>query len=138
MSTWNRSISIAAALTLALGALVPAASAAPSKKKDPNKAQAKSKNADHAGPEAYLAGDVRRKKAKEDIKPQVDYDAFRFQLELQVADKRRAQMDTLQKIIQLGTSEKEMPDLLFRYAELAWEESRYFFFEANRKDDEWL
>ncbi|NDD91214.1 hypothetical protein EBZ37_03925, partial [bacterium] len=29
-----------------------------------------------------------------------------------------------------------MPTLLFRLGELYWEESKFFFFEANRKDDE--
>ncbi len=130
-----------ACLGAILGLAVPAPALAIAKKKDAReqaKAQKEQKDTRHAGPEAYLAGDVRRKKAKEEFKPQVEYDAFRFTLELQVADKRRSQMDTLQKIIQLGTSNQEMPDLLFRYAELAWEESRYFFFEANRKDDDWL
>ena len=117
----------------ALLAALPAAAVTPKNKKDKDKKEASS-----VGPDASLAGDVRRKKPKEEYKPQIDYDAFRFQLELQVADKRRAQMETLQKIIQLGASEKEMPDLVFRYAELAWEESRYFFFQANAKDDEWL
>jgi tetratricopeptide (TPR) repeat protein len=96
------------------------------------------KQQSQSGPDASLAGDVRRKKVKEEYGPQVEYDAFRFQLELQVADKRRAQMETLEKIIALGASDREMPDLIFRDAELCWEESRYLFFEANRKDDAWI
>jgi cellulose synthase operon protein C len=96
------------------------------------------KQQSQSGPDSSLAGDVRRKKVKEEYGPQVEYDAFRFQIELQVADKRRAQMETLEKIIALGASEREMPDLIFRDAELCWEESRYFFFEANRRDDTWM
>ena len=47
-------------------------------------------------------------------------------------------MVTLKKIISLGSTDKEMPDLIFRYAELAWEESRYCFFETNRTDDDFI
>src|SRR5690606_3359502 len=54
----------------------------------------------------------------------------------QVADKRHAQIDSLKKIIGYSTDEKETPKLLFRLGELYWEESRHFFFEANRKDDD--
>ena len=32
--------------------------------------------------------------------------------------------------------ETETPDLLFRLGELYWEESKFYFFEANRKDDD--
>ncbi len=99
--------------------------------------KATKKQASQTGPDSSLAGDVRRKKVKEEYAPEVTYDAFRFQIELQVAGKRRAQMETLEKIIALGASEHEMPDLIFRDAELCWEESRYFFFEANRQDDTW-
>ncbi|MHB8419856.1 MAG: tetratricopeptide repeat protein [Myxococcales bacterium] len=92
-----------------------------------------------SGPDISLAGDVRRKKPKEEeARPALSYDSFRFHLELQVAGQRRAQMDTLKKIIALGSSDKEMPDLIFQYAELSWEESRYLFFEANRRDDDYI
>ncbi len=90
------------------------------------------------GPDVSLAGDVRRQKKHEEYRPAVEYDAFRFELELQVASKRNDQLETLGKIIALGSSDKEMPDLLFRYAELLWEESRYLFFEANREDDDYI
>ncbi|MHB1844301.1 MAG: tetratricopeptide repeat protein [Deltaproteobacteria bacterium] len=81
---------------------------------------------------------MHRKKKQEEYRPAVEYDAFRFELELQVASKRQDQMETLKKIIALGSSDKEAPDLLFRYAELLWEESRYLFFEANRQDDDYI
>ncbi|MGI5865873.1 MAG: tetratricopeptide repeat protein, partial [Myxococcales bacterium] len=88
-------------------------------------------------PERDLAGDITRRKAeKTEERPALVYDQYRQGVELQVASKRREQIETLQKIIQLGPSEKEAPNLVFRLAELYWEESKFFFFEANRKDDE--
>lgn len=90
-------------------------------------------------PERDLAGDItRRKKEKLAERPALDYDQYRLGVEVQVASKRREQVETLQKIISLGPSPREAPDLLFRLAELYWEESKFYFFEANRKDDDIL
>jgi tetratricopeptide (TPR) repeat protein len=88
-------------------------------------------------PERDLAGDISRpKKDKLKDRPALEYDQYRLGVELQVASKRHEQIETLQKIIRIGAgSEKEMPDLVFRLAELYWEESKYYFFEANRMDD---
>ena len=66
----------------------------------------------------------------------MQYDEFRLGIELQVADKRREQIESLKKIIELSPDQKEQPSLLFRLADLYWEESRYYFFEASRKDDD--
>jgi cellulose synthase operon protein C len=94
-------------------------------------------------PEASLAGDISRKKAKKEEKeaPALEYDQFRIQIEVQVAGKRREQIDTLQKIIKVTDcttpeGKNECPDLHFRLSELYWEESRSYFFDANRKDDD--
>lgn len=94
-------------------------------------------------PEAALAGDISRKKAKKEEReaPAIEYDQFRLQVELQVGSKRREQIQTLQKIIRVTDTstpdgKREAPDLLFRLAELHWEESRAAFFDANRKDDD--
>lgn len=87
-------------------------------------------------PEKGLAGDITRKKEKHEEAPAMKYDQFRTGIELQVASKRREQIDDLQKIIQLSQDKKEKPSLHFRLGELYWEESKYFFFEANRKDDD--
>ncbi len=112
-----------------------AVASAASNGKDPSLGKKESSIA----PDTSLAGDVSRKKPKEEeARPAVMYDSFRFQIELQVAGQRRDQMTTLKKIISLGSTDKEMPDLIFRYAELAWEESRYLFFEANRRDDDFV
>ncbi len=90
-------------------------------------------------PERDLAGDIsRRRREKVAERPALEYDQYRLGVELQVASKRREQIDTLQKIIGLGPSLREAPDLLFRLAELYWEESKFYFFEANRKDDDIL
>lgn len=87
-------------------------------------------------PDKSLAGDITRKKKKEEDAPTLQYDAFRADVELQVASKRREQITDLAQIIKLSTDKKEKPGLLFRLGELYWEESKFFFFEANRKDDD--
>jgi tetratricopeptide (TPR) repeat protein len=87
-------------------------------------------------PEKGLAGDITRKKEKHEEAPAMKYDQFRAGIELQVASKRREQIEDLQKIIQLSQDKKEKPSLHFRLGELYWEESKYYFFEANRKDDD--
>lgn len=93
-----------------------------------------------AGPDKSLAGDVTRKKEEREVMPALQYDQFRLGVEMQVASKRRQQMDDLKKIIELtpqdAAGKKEMPKLLFRLGELYWEESKFYFFEANRKDDD--
>lgn len=95
---------------------------------------------DAGGPGKDLAGDVSRPKkdAKKDggPRPTLEYDKFRFTVELQLKDKRRELLRTLQQMSELNNDPKEKPDLLFRLGELYWEESKYWFFEMNRKDDE--
>ncbi len=88
-------------------------------------------------PESSLAGDLTRKKeTKGEAIPALQYDQFRLAVELQVASKRHEQIDSLNKILSLAPESKEIAGLLFRLGELYWEESKYFFFEANRKDDQ--
>jgi len=89
-------------------------------------------------PDKSLAGDVTRKKKKEEVAPTLNYDEFRLGVESQVNTKRKEQIEDLKKIIELSNDMKERPKLLFRLGELYWEESKYYFFEANRKDDELL
>ncbi len=89
-------------------------------------------------PDKSLAGDVTRKKKKEELAPALQYDEFRLGVESQVNTKRKEQIEDLKKIIELSTDMKERPKLLFRLGELYWEESKYYFFEANRKDDEYI
>jgi tetratricopeptide (TPR) repeat protein len=89
-------------------------------------------------PDKSLAGDVTRKKKKEEIAPTLNYDEFRLGVESQVNTKRKEQIEDLKKIIELSPDMKERPKLLFRLGELYWEESKYYFFEANRKDDEYI
>ncbi|HXX30763.1 MAG TPA: tetratricopeptide repeat protein [Myxococcaceae bacterium] len=85
--------------------------------------------------DSSLAGDLTRQKQETAGAP-LQYDQFRLGIELQVADKRREQIESLKKIIQLSPDQKEQPSLLFRLADLYWEESRYYFFEGSRKDDD--
>ncbi len=115
-----------------------AAEAAPTpaeRKAAPKDTELKKKESNLA-PDKSLAGDVTRKKEKREEAPALKYDQFRTGVELQVAAKRREQIKDLSKIIELSSDKAEKPSLLFRLGELYWEESKYFSFEANRKDDD--
>src|SRR5512141_2730487 len=89
-------------------------------------------------PDAALGGSLEAKKsaAKEPGGPALNFEQFRKAVEVQVSDKRREEIASLRRLIDLGGgSEVETPQWYFRLAELLWEESQYFFFEANRRDD---
>lgn len=90
---------------------------------------------DAGGPSRELAGDVSRDAEAAEQGPGLEYDTFRFAVELQLKEKRRELMGTLEQMVSLEGDPKEQPALLFRLAELNWEESRYWFFEANRQED---
>ena len=88
-------------------------------------------------PDAALGGtlEVKKKKA-EPGGPALDFETFRKQVEVQVSEKRREEIASLRRLIDLGGgSDQDTPQWYFRLAELLWEESQYFFFEANRRDD---
>jgi tetratricopeptide (TPR) repeat protein len=126
----RRTIAAVLFLTLSTGALAQEDLRARRKAKETELKKASS------APEQSLAGDLTRKKEERGDMPALRYDQFRLSVELQVASKRREQIDSLKKIIGLSPDQKEVPSLLFRLAELYWEESKYYFFESNRKDDE--
>ncbi len=107
-----------------------------SKEKREAKDQKLEKKETSVTPDKSLAGDITRKKEKRETAPALQYDQFRLGVELQVAAKRASQIEDLKKIIEFNQDKKETPTLLFRLGELYWEESKYHFFEANRKDDE--
>jgi TolA-binding protein len=119
-------------LLICLMLLAPLAAAQP--KKAPREADLGKKSATTI--DKSLAGDISRKTEKTDAAPALQYDQFRLGVEVQVASKRREQIDSLRKIIDLSADQAEAPSLLFRLGELYWEESKFFEFEANRKDDE--
>lgn len=87
-----------------------------------------------------LAGDLTRKtEPKGPDAPTLQYDQFRIGVEVQVAEKRHEQMVQLQKLLKITPeSDKDRPGLLFRLAELLYEESKDYFFQAGRKDDEYI
>ena len=87
-----------------------------------------------------LAGDLTRKtEPKGPDAPTLNYDQFRIGVEVQVAEKRHEQMVQLQKLLKITPeSDKDRPGLLFRLAELLYEESKDYFFQAGRKDDEYI
>ena len=121
----------AAAVAIAAALSFVAAADAPRAAKDPTLGK-KSPLA----PDASLAGSIEAKgRAGETAGPRLDFDRFRYGIEVQVSGKRREEMGDLEKLIRLGGSDPEMPSWLFRLAELHWEEAQYLFFEANRKDD---
>jgi tetratricopeptide (TPR) repeat protein len=120
--------------TLLIGLLLLAPAAAAQGKKTPREADLGKKSATSV--DKSLAGDISRKKEKEGDAPALQYDQFKLGVELQVASKRREQIASLQKIINLSADQTEQPSLLFRLGELYWEESKFFEFEANRKDDD--
>lgn len=80
--------------------------------------------------------EVAREKVETSAEPTLDYEVFRRQQETKVAAKRKELIATLDEILKGGVSEADKPDLLFQKAELFLEEAQYWFFEANRMDDE--
>jgi TolA-binding protein len=130
--TARRQLAALLAAALAWGG---AAAAAEKKPSPPEAGLGKKKS---VAPDASLAGSLEAAKAKkpEERGPTLEFETFRYRIEVQVSGKRREEMADLQKLIRLGGAPKEMPGWLFRLGELYWEESQYFFFEANRKDDE--
>ncbi|BDG08685.1 tol-pal system YbgF family protein [Anaeromyxobacter paludicola] len=92
-----------------------------------------------AAPDPSLAGSIEAKgRAPGAGRPALAFDAFRHQVEVEVAGKRREEMAGLEELIRLGGADAELPGWLFRLGELHWEEAQHLFFEANRKDDEAL
>jgi TolA-binding protein len=88
-------------------------------------------------PDASLGGSLQPTKKKvEEGGPKLNFETFRRTVEVDISGKRREEIASLQKLIQLGGgNDVETPQWYFRLAELLWEESQYFFFEANRRDD---
>src|SRR5512138_1377668 len=88
-------------------------------------------------PDAALGGTLAAKKKEEGpAGPALSFDTFRRGVEVSISSKRREEIAGLQKLIRLGGgSAEETPGWYFRLAELLWEDSQYYFFEANRRDD---
>ncbi len=67
--------------------------------------------------------------------PTLQYEQFRKSVELKVAEKREDQITGLQRLLDLGPKDSEIPDIKFRLAELYYEKSRFFFFRSQEADD---
>lgn len=119
-----------AALAVLLGLGLPGARAAEDRP-EPSLGQRRT-----TAPDESLAGKLAPGRAAPQAAPQLGFEQFRYAVELQVSGIRRAEMESLEKLIRLGGSAQEMPSWLFRLAELHWEEAQYLFFEANRRDDQ--
>ncbi|HVO17687.1 MAG TPA: tetratricopeptide repeat protein [Anaeromyxobacter sp.] len=124
----------AVALLLAAAALSGAAAAEP-RKQEPKEADLGTKRS--VAPDASLGGSLEAKKpAAAAVGPGLEFETFRRGVEVDISAKRREEIASLQKLIKLGGgSDEETPGWYFRLAELLWEESQYYFFEANRRDD---
>ncbi len=125
---------LAAGAVLALAASAGAAERIPTTQ--PHEADLGAKR--DVAPDAALGGKLETPKAKkaEPGGPKLDFETFRKAVEVQVSEKRREEITNLRRLIDLGGgSATETPQWYFRLAELLWEESQYFFFEANRRDD---
>jgi tetratricopeptide (TPR) repeat protein len=93
------------------------------------------------GPDAALEGSLEaaKKPAAGPAGPALQFEQFRAGIEVKLSDKRREEIASLQKLIKLSTgADKDTPSYYFRLAELLWEESQFYFFEANRKDGQLL
>ncbi len=95
------------------------------------------------GPDASLEGSLEtaRKPAEGPAGPELKFEQFRAGIEVKLSDKRREEIASLRKLIKLSGSsaaDQDVPSYYFRLAELLWEESQFFFFEANRKEGEAL
>ncbi|HET9554139.1 MAG TPA: tetratricopeptide repeat protein [Anaeromyxobacteraceae bacterium] len=93
------------------------------------------------GPDAALEGSLEaaKKPAAGPAGPALPFEQFRAGIEVKLSDKRREEIASLQKLIKLSSgADKDTPSYYFRLAELLWEESQFFFFEANRKDGQLL
>ncbi len=77
-----------------------------------------------------------RDKVEAVTEPTLDYQSYRRQTEVKVASKRQELIKYLDEILKQNPPEEERPELLFQKAELFLEEAQYWFFEANRVDDE--
>lgn len=94
------------------------------------------------GPDASLEGTLERAKpaAAAPTGPALKFEQFRAGIEVKLSDKRREEIASLRKLIKLSSQggDRDLPSYYFRLAELLWEESQYFFFEANRAEGELL
>ncbi|MDF1565374.1 MAG: tetratricopeptide repeat protein [Deltaproteobacteria bacterium] len=129
----KRALLLFSCLLLLTPALAPAQPKRPSPKKEAKLGQKKD-----AGLDDSLKEELKRQKSDEnwEAAPTLKFEQFKRGVELQLAEKRREQIETLSKIVELGQGGSDIADLLFRLAELYWEEAQYYFFLSNQKDDE--
>ncbi len=94
------------------------------------------------GPDASLEGTLEQAKpaAAGPAGPALQFEQFRAGIEVKLSGKRREEITSLRKLIKLAGEggDQDLPSYYFRLAELLWEESQYWFFEANRTEGELL
>jgi TolA-binding protein len=77
-----------------------------------------------------------REKVEVASEPTLDYEDYRRQTEVKVESKRMGLIAKLDAILAQNPPDDEKPELLFQKAELFLEQAQYWFFEANRLDDQ--
>ncbi len=83
-----------------------------------------------------IVQETARTKVEAVSEPTLDYADYRRQTEVKVASKRQELIRYLDEILKQNPPDDERPELLFQKAELYLEEAQYWFFEANRLDDD--
>ncbi len=122
---------------LLAGALAVAIAAGPSgRAADPRARDADLGAKRSVAPDASLGGSLTAPKATPKAGgPVLEFETFRKKVEVEVSEKRREEIASMQKLIKLGGDSGETPGWYFRLAELLWEESQFYFFQSNRRDD---
>ena len=67
--------------------------------------------------------------------PQLAYERFRREVQFEVAEKREAQITGLKRLLSIGASLEEEPELRFRLAELYADKARFFFFRSQEQGE---
>jgi hypothetical protein len=131
-------------IALSLAVQVGDAFAKPKRKKAPPAAEKADKGDEKADDKADDKADAKDGDKKAKVQkltaggPTLKYEQFRRAIENKVAEKREEQIAGIKRLIDLGPPLEEVPDLKFRLAELYFEKSRHFFFEAQRSEDKAL
>lgn len=127
---------IALALMVTLASSSAGAQAPPAKGEAAAQAEAERARKERDARVPTVVEEKAREKVEAVTEPTLDYQSYRRQAEVKVASKRQELIRYLDEILKQNPPDEERPDLLFQKAELFLEEAQYWFFEANRLDDQ--
>jgi len=128
--------SIALALMVTFVSAAAEAQAPPAKGEAAAQAEAERARKERESRVPTVVEEKARDKVEAVTEPTLDYQSYRRQAEVKVASKRQELIRYLDEILKQNPPDEERPDLLFQKAELFLEEAQYWFFEANRLDDQ--